>query len=125
MIIREVTSSTRGSFESYFFPEGKPTYAPLAVGVVESREMYAAIRDLKDSIAMVTLQKSTQEDRTIRLLSLDGVEATTANVSSGTYPIRRPVYFMTSSDPSKVKPAIRTLIEFMKSPEGVQILSAF
>ena len=125
LILREATSATRASFESYFFPEGKPTYPASSIGVVESREMYLAIRSLQDSIAMVTLQKSTEEDPTIRLLSLDGVAAKTSNVSSGTYPIRRPVYFITNNDPSKVKPGVRALIEFMKSPEGVQILSTF
>jgi phosphate transport system substrate-binding protein len=124
VIVREPESSTRASFEAYFFDGAKPAY-PNAINVVESKEAYGQIRALKDSIAMVTLQTSTQNDATIRLLPLDGVAATTANVGSGVYPIRRPVYFFTATDPTKVKPAIRAFLEFIKSPDGVQILSTF
>ena len=123
-IVREPESSTRASFEAYFFDGAKPAY-PNAINVVESKEAYVQIRALKDSIAMVTLQTSTQNDPTMRLLSLDGVAATTANIAAAAYPIRRPVYFFTATDPAKVKPAVRAFVEFIKSPEGMQILSTF
>jgi len=124
VIVREPGSSTRTSFDAYFFDGAKPSY-PSAINVVESKEAYAQIRTLKGSIAMVTLQTSTQNDPTMRLISLNGIAATTANVQNATYPIRRPVSFFTSSDPAKVKPAIRALFEFIKSAEGQQILSTF
>jgi phosphate transport system substrate-binding protein len=123
-IVREPESSTRASFEAYFFNGTKPTY-PNAINVVESKEAYAQVRQLKDSVAMVTLQTSTQNDPTMRLLAIDGVAATTANVANGTYPLRRPVYFFTVADQSKMKPAVRAFVEFIKSAEGVQILSTF
>jgi phosphate transport system substrate-binding protein len=124
VIVREPESSTRASFDAYFFDGAKQSY-PNAINVVESKEAYAQIRALKGSIAMVTLQTSTQNDPTMRLLALDGVAATTANLQSAAYPIRRPVYFFTSSDPAKVKAAVRALAEFIKGPEGQQILSTF
>ena len=123
-IVREPESATRSSFEAYFFDAAKPAY-PNAINVVESKEAYAQIRALKGGIAMITLQTSTQNDQTMRLLALNGVAATTANVANGTYPIRRPVYFFTSSDSGKVKPAMRAFLDFIKSPEGAKILSAF
>ena len=124
LIVREPESSTRATFETYFFGTQKPLY-PNAIHVFESKEAYAQLRALKDSIAMVTLQTSTQNDATIRLVSLDGTAATTANVGSGVYPIRRPVYLFTTADAGKVKPAVRAFIDFVKSPEGTQILAAF
>ena len=124
LIVREPESSTRATFETYFFGAQKPLY-PNAIHVFESKEAYTQIRALKDSIAMVTLQTSTQNDATIRLVSLDGVAATTANVGSGVYPIRRPVYLFTPADAGKVKPAVRAFVDFIKSPEGAQILSTF
>ena len=123
-IVREPESAVRSTFDAYFFSGTKPTY-PNAINVVESKEAYTQVRALKGSIAMVTLQTSTQNDATMRLLSLNGVAATTANVGNGTYPIRRPVYFFESSDPGKVKPAVRAFLDFIKSPEGQKILSAF
>ena len=124
VFIREATSSTRASFESYFFG-GKATYTKAAIEVVESKATYDAIRSFKDGIAMVTLQVSTQTDKTMRLLSLDGVAATTATVSSGAYPIRRPVYLISNVDRSKLKPAVVSFIAFIKSDEGQAILSKF
>jgi phosphate transport system substrate-binding protein len=124
VIAREPESSTRVSFDAYFFDGTKQTY-PNAINVVESKEAYAQIREQKDSIAMVTLQTSTQNDPTMRLLSLNGVAATTANLANSTYPIRRPVYFFTAADATKVKPAVKAFVEFMKSSAGLEILSAF
>jgi phosphate transport system substrate-binding protein len=124
IVVREPESSTRSSFEAYFFDGAKPTY-PRAINVVESKEAYTQIRALKDSLAMVTLQTSTQNDPTMRLLSLDGVAATTANIGNSTYPIRRPVFFFTAADPAKVKPAVKAFVDFIKSAEGAQILSTF
>lgn len=123
-IVREPESSTRSTFEAYFFDGAKPSY-PRAINVVESKEAYAQIRALKDSIAMVTLQTSTQNDTTMRLVTLDGVAATTANIGNGTYPIRRPVFFFVSADSSKVKPAVKAFVDFIKSAEGAQILATF
>jgi phosphate transport system substrate-binding protein len=124
IVVREPESSTRSSFEAYFFDGAKPVY-PRAINVVESKEAYTQIRALKDSIAMVTLQTSTQNDATMRLLSLDGVAATTVNIGNGTYPIRRPVFFFTSTDAATVKPAVKAFVEFIKSAEGAQILATF
>lgn len=124
VIIREPESSTRATFEAYVFGGSNPQYPASAIHVVESKEAYAQIRTLKDSIAMVTLQTSTQNDTTIRLLSLGGVAATIANIATGTYPIRRPVQLFTAAD-APVKPAVKAFIEFIRSPEGARILSAF
>lgn len=124
VVVREPESSARSTFEAYFFDGAKPVY-PRAVNVMESKEAYTQIHNLKDSIAMVTLQTSTQKDPTMHLLALDGVSATTANVENGTYPIRRPVFFFVNADPTKVKPAVKAFVEFIKSAEGARILAAF
>lgn len=117
VIVREPESSTRSSFESYFFDGAKPVY-PNAINVVESKEGYSQIRALKDGIAMVTLQTSTQNDPTMRLLALDGVIATTTNIGNVTYPIRRPVFFFTSVDPAKLKPAVKAFVDFIRAPRA-------
>jgi len=121
---REQGSSTRASFEAYFF-EGKPTYGKNVLEVVESTATYQAVRDFKGAIAMITIQKTTAEDRTMRLLAIDSVAATTRNVNSGAYPVRRPIVLLLHPDSSKVKPAVLAFFEFIKSPEGQDILAGF
>lgn len=123
-LIRESSSSTRASFEAYFFG-GKPTYGRNVIEVVESGPTYQAVRDFKGAIAMITIQKTTSEDATLRLLALDGIAATTRNVNSGLYPVRRPIILTLHPDPARAKPAVAAFFEFIKSAEGQEILAGF
>jgi phosphate transport system substrate-binding protein len=123
-LLREAGSSTRASFEAYFFG-GKPTYGKNVIEVVESGPTYQAVRDFKGAIAMITIQKTTAEDRTLHLLALDGIDATTRNVNSGTYPVRRPIILTLHPDPARTKPAVTAFFDFIKTPEGQAILAGF
>jgi phosphate transport system substrate-binding protein len=123
-LIRESGSSTRASFEAYFFG-GKPTYGKNVIEVVESGPTYQAVRDFKGAIAMITIQKTTTEDATLRLLSLDGIAATTRNVNSGAYPVRRPIILTLHPDRARMKPAVTAFFDFIKTPEGQEILAGF
>ena len=123
-LIREAGSSTRASFEAYFFG-GKPTYARNVIEVVESGATYHAVRDFKGAIAMITIQKTTAEDPTLRLLALDGIAATTRNVNSGAYPVRRPIILTVHPDPARTKPAVAAFFDFIKTPEAQEILAGF
>ena len=55
----------------------------------------------------------------IRLLSIDKVEPEPANVSSGAYPLRRPIVMVTKTPPS---PAAKAFIDFMLEKEGQKIV---
>ena len=123
-LVRENGSSTRASFEAYFF-DGKPAYGKNVIEVVESGPTYQAIRDFKSAIAMITIQKSTADDPTLRLLTLDGIAATTRNVNSGAYPVRRPIILTTHPDPTRMKPTVAAFFEFIKTAEGQEILAGF
>ena len=123
-LLRESSSSTRASFEAYFFG-GKPTYGRNVIEVVESGPTYQAVRNFKGAIAMITIQKTTSEDATLRLLALDGIAATTRNVNSGLYPVRRPIILTLHPDPSRAKPTVVAFFEFIKSAEGQEILAGF
>jgi ABC-type phosphate transport system substrate-binding protein len=74
---------------------------------------------------MITIQKTTAEDPNMRLVSLDGIAATTRNVNSGVYPVRRPIILTLHPDPAKIKPAITAVFDFIKTPEGQEILAGF
>lgn len=123
-IRREAGSSTRSSFEAYFF-DGKPTYGKNVLEVVESTATYQAVRDFKGAIVMITIQKTTVEDRTMRLLTIDGIAPTTRNVNAGVYPVRRPIVLMIHPDRTKVRPGVLSFFDFIKSPEGQEILAGF
>jgi phosphate transport system substrate-binding protein len=123
-LIRENGSSTRASFEAYFF-DGKPAYGKNVIEVVESGPTYRAVRDFKSAIAMITIQKTTAEDATLRLISLDGIAATTRNVNSGAYPVRRPIILTVHPDAARMKPTVSAFFAFIKTQEGQEILAGF
>lgn len=57
----------------------------------------------------------------VKILALNGVEPTKANVASGKYPLFRPLYLAVGPDPS---PLVKELIAFILSPEGQAVISA-
>jgi len=90
--------------------------------IFESADTIKAIGSFKGSIGTVTLSAKNLKDTTMKLIGLDGVQPTLANLNSGTWKISKPSYMATNPDPAKVKPAIKALVEFIKSPEGQKIV---
>jgi phosphate transport system substrate-binding protein len=122
--VREVGSATRASFETYFF-DGAPRYATSVVELTNSAPMFQALRDFKTGVGMVTVQKSSAEDSSIRILAINGVSANTRNVNSGVYPVRRPIILLLPDTQSPISPRLRDFFEFIQSAEGHDILAAF
>ena len=124
VFIREANSSTRQTFEAYFF-DGKPTYAKSAIEVVEIDETIKAISSFKNSIGVVTLAARSLNDPNLRLPAIDGLPATLESLANDSWKIRRPLYIIYGTDPKKLKPAIKEFLSFIKGPEGQKILAGF
>ncbi len=123
VLLREPESSTRSAFESYFFGSTKPTYAKDAIEVFQIDETLKAIGSFKDSIGMMTMNASSFNSTDVKLLTIDNVAATRDNLSNGTYPIRRPLYFVYHTDATKLKPAIKAFIDWVKGTDGQKIIA--
>ena len=123
VLLREPESATRSAFESYFFGSTKPTYAKDAIEVFQIDETLKAIGSFKDSIGMMTMNATSFNSTDVKLLTIDNVAATRETLSNGTYPIRRPLYFTYNTDPTKLKPAIKSFIDWVKGPDGQKIIA--
>jgi phosphate transport system substrate-binding protein len=123
VLIRESGAATRTAFEGYFFDGKKPTYATTAIEVTTIDETIKAVDSFKDSIGMVTMTASTFGNPAIAFATVDNVPATRENLNTGTYKVRRPLYFVYSADPTKIRPAIKAFLDFVKGPEGQKILA--
>jgi phosphate transport system substrate-binding protein len=123
VLIRESTAATRSAFEAYFYDGKKPTYGTNAVEVTTIDETVKAINSFKESVGMVTMNATAFNDPTIAFLTVDGVAASRDNLNSGKYQVRRPLYFVYSTDASKIKPAIKAFLDFVKGSEGQKILA--
>jgi phosphate transport system substrate-binding protein len=121
--VREAASSTRTTIESYVFGSNVPKYPADVQEIFESQDTIKAIGAFKGSIGTVTLNNKNLKDTSMKLIGMDGIQPTLANLASGAWKISKPSYMTTNADPAKVKPAIKALVEFIKSPEGQKIIS--
>lgn len=123
VLLREPEASTRAAFETYFFGSAKPVYAKDAIEVFQIDETLKAIGSFKDSIGMMTMNAQSFSASDMRMLTIDGISATRETLSNGTYPIRRPLYLVYHTDPTKLKPAIKSFIDWVKGVDGQKIIA--
>jgi phosphate transport system substrate-binding protein len=124
VLLREPEASTRAAFESYFFGSTKPVYAKDAIEVFQIDETLKAIGSFKDSIGMMTMNATSFTATDMKLLAIDGISATRETLSNGTYPIRRPLFFVHNPDATKLKPAIKSFIDWVKGTDGQKIIAS-
>jgi len=72
---------------------------------------------------MVTMNATTFGNATVAFVTVDGVAASRDNLNSGKYQVRRPLYFVYPTDATKIKPAIKAFLDFVKGSEGQKILA--
>ena len=120
--VREPTAATRQIFDEYIFA-GKPAYRADYTPVDSADQTTKAITSFKDAISMLTITDATLKDTRYRLVPIGGVAPTMENLQSATYPMRRPLYAVFSASRDKLKPAISAFIDFVKSPEGLKLLT--
>lgn len=122
VFVREPTAATRQVFDEFIFG-GTGVYRSDYTPVDSNDQTVNALTSFKGAVAMLTLTTASASNPKIRLVPIGGVAATSDNLASGSYPMRRPLYLTYRNDPSKLKPAIAALIDFTKSAEGQQIVS--
>lgn len=60
-------------------------------------------------------------DSSVKSIAIDGVEGTVANAKSGTYPIVRPLLFLTKTAPTG---EVKNFIDYCLSSEGQDIVES-
>ena len=83
------------------------------------QEAAEQIEKIPGALGVTTLALIRSEDRSLRALSLNGVEPSVENTGNGKYPIIKNFFMITKSAPS---PAAQQFMAFVRSPEGRQIL---
>jgi len=65
---------------------------------------------------------SSARKRDVKMLKVDDVYPDKKNIVSGKYPLKRPLFLLTSKDP---KPAVKKFIDFALSRQGQELISSY
>jgi ABC-type phosphate transport system, periplasmic component len=124
VVSREDGSGTRGAFIELFGIEQrnddgtrKDLTTKEAIIARATDVMMANIVNNQYAIGYVSMGSLND---TVKAVQIEGVEATTANVVNGTYPIMRPFNIATNGTPSEVA---QDFIDFILSAEGQAVVS--
>lgn len=119
VVVREEGSGTRTAFEDMVM--AKPEPAVLVTNRALQQNTNVGIRTYvagnKYAIGFISFGYLTGS---VKALAIDGEEATEENAKNGTYPIVRPLYFLTKEAPTGM---VKQFIDFCLSAEGQVIVA--
>jgi phosphate transport system substrate-binding protein len=85
----------------------------------DSSEVEAAIVKLPYSFGVTGV--SSARKLNVKILKLDSIEPSVANIKNGIYPLYRPLYLMVAPNP---KPEVKAFIDWMRSDSGQAVLAS-
>jgi phosphate transport system substrate-binding protein len=119
VVVREEGSGTRTAFEELVM--AKPEPAAQVTDRALQQNTNVGIRTYvagsKHAIGFISFG---YVDDTVKALAIDGVKATEGNAKNGTYPIVRPLHFLTKEAPTGL---VKQFIDFCLSAEGQAIVA--
>jgi len=92
---------------------------PAIPVVFSDQENAAAIERMSGGFGFVALSLLRSEKRRLKAIALDGVAADPKTIADGSYPLRKPFYFVVKGKPG---PQVRDFIAFVRSPRGADLL---
>lgn len=118
VIGRESGSGTRSAFEEILGVEDQCAYAQE---IDSTGAVMGKVASTPGAIGYVSLDVL---DDTVKLLQIDGVEATADNIKSGDYPLQRPFVMTTKGTIEEQSQAVQDYFEFVQSDKGQEIISS-
>jgi len=83
-----------------------------------SAPLETAVENLPGAIAVTGVSSARKRD--VKLLKMEGKAPSPENITSGDYPLYRPLYLAVPRDPS---PTVKRFMEFALSAEGQQVIA--
>lgn len=96
-----------------------PVESPNTLFVASTGIVEQMVEDTLEGFA--TTGYSSARKRDVKMLRVSGVAPTMKNIVSGKYPLRRPLFILTSAKP---KPEVKRFIDFALSKTGQQFIRA-
>lgn len=115
VIAREEGSGTRGAFEELVM--GEELIKTNAILLPSNGAVRTAVSSTPQAISFVSFGYI---DSSVKALVINSVAATVENAKNGSYPILRPLYFLTKTQPTGL---VKAFIDFCLGPEGQSIVA--
>lgn len=115
VIAREEGSGTRAAFEEMIM--GDALVKASTILLPSSGAIRTAVSSNPQAIGFISFGYI---DTSVKALSINGVAATAHNASAGTYPLVRPLYFLTKTQPTGL---VKEFIDFCLGTEGQSIVA--
>lgn len=114
VVAREEGSGTRTAFEEMVM--GKTLIKADAILQPSNGAIVTAVSTDPQAIGFISFG---YVDRSVKALAINGVTATGENAKSGSYPVVRPLYFLTKQQPAGL---VKDFISYCTGPEGQSII---
>lgn len=115
---REAGSGTRGAFEEILKLEDACQYANE---LDSTGAVMAKVASVPGAVGYVSLDVI---DDTVKVLTLDGVEANEENIKSGDYFLSRPFVMATNGEISAQNEMVKALFDYIYSEEGNELVQS-
>jgi phosphate transport system substrate-binding protein len=115
VVAREEGSGTRTAFQDLVM--GKTLIKADAILQSSNGAIKTAVSNDPKAIGFLSLGYI---DSSVKALAMNGVPATEENAKNGTYPVVRPLYFLTKTQPTGV---VKDFIDFCTGPNGQKIVA--
>jgi len=116
VVSREEGSGTRGAFEELVMGKDAVIF-DKAILQASNGAVRTTVSTTPNSVGYLSFGYL---DRSVKALSLEGVEATEANAASGKYPVVRPLIMLTKGEPTGV---VKAWLDYILSAEGQALVS--
>jgi phosphate transport system substrate-binding protein len=124
VVNRDEASGTYGSFNDLVLKPAKLSYTKDAIVTKENGEVAAKVASTPGSIGYVGFAFAPEVTKAGgRVLLVDGIQDTIANILSKKYPLSRQLYLVTMGEP-KAGSVEKAFIDFVLSPKGQAIVKS-
>jgi phosphate transport system substrate-binding protein len=117
IVAREEGSGTRTAFEEMVMGSDGPVITDMAVLQPSNGAIKTTVSGDENAIGFISFGYI---DTTVKALAIDGIDATVKNAKNGSYPIVRPLLFLTKGEPEG---ATKEFIDYCLSDKGQAIVA--
>ena len=115
VVAREEGSGTRGAFQDLVM--GTTLIKADAILQSSNGALKTAVANDPQAIGFLSLGYI---DSSVKALAMNDVPATEENAKNGTYPVVRPLYFLTKTQPTGI---VKDFIDFCVGPDGQKLVA--